>query len=103
MTTIKESAESYEPRQTKNISDLDKIPVTLEIVDDEYELEQENGESKTIKQKVVLLNKEFYRVPDSVRKQLKAHLETRPNLKFFKVIREGTGLKTSYTVIPLDE
>ncbi|KKK73592.1 hypothetical protein LCGC14_2892300, partial [marine sediment metagenome] len=44
---------------------------------------------------------EEYRVPNSVLKQLKKHLEANPKLEKFKVAKEGEGLKTEYTVIPL--
>ncbi len=98
MTTIKEEAEEYEPPQTKNIADLGAVPIDTEILEKEYT----DAEGKTFSLKVVTIKKEDYRVPVSVLKNLKAILEEKPNLKSFKVTRTGEGLKTTYTVIPLD-
>jgi hypothetical protein len=47
------------------------------------------------------VNGEEYRVPDSVLKALKDNLEVNPKLGWFKVKKTGEGLKTNYTVIPL--
>ena len=54
-----------------------------------------------MKQKVAIINKERYRVPNSVLKQLKVLLEDNSNMKKFKVKKTGQGLNTDYTVIPL--
>lgn len=100
MGTIKEEAIAYEPKHTNNIADLPEVSIDLLMVDDEFETEVE-GKIKTVKQKVIELSGEKYRVPDSVLKQLKVHLKERPDLQRFKVNSSGVGLKTSYTVIPL--
>ncbi|KKL70192.1 hypothetical protein LCGC14_2107400 [marine sediment metagenome] len=42
-----------------------------------------------------------YRVPASVVTQLKGIIEAKPDLATFKVVKSGTGLGTSYQVIPL--
>ena len=44
---------------------------------------------------------EKYKVPVSVLSALKEILEVKPELKLFKVIKKGEGLKTEYTTIPL--
>ena len=98
MATLKETAQAYEPPQVKNIADLEKVPVDLVI--EEREFTKEDG--STFKIKVVVLNDEDYRVPTSVIKSLKAILEEKPELKFFKVKKIGEGLKTEYTVITLE-
>lgn len=98
MGNIKEEAQAYEPPQTKNISDLERVPVGLE-------LEEREGRDKTDKvfrYKVVVLNGEDYRVPNSVLKRLKVILEEKPDLKEFKVVKTGKMLNTEYTVVPLD-
>lgn len=98
MATLKETAQAYEPPQVKNIADLEKVPVDLVI--EEREFTKEDG--STFKVKVVVLNDGDYRVPTSVVKSLKAILEEKPDLKFFKVKKTGEGLKTEYTVITLE-
>jgi len=97
MATLKETAQAYEPPQVKNIADLAKVPIDLVI--EEREFTKEDG--STFKVKVVVINSEDYRVPTSVLKSLKAILEEKPDLKFFKVKKTGEGLKTEYTIITL--
>ena len=103
MTTLMDFAKAYEPAKTRNISELKEIPIDLDLIDDEFVIEKdkETGEKKVVKQKVVILNNEKYRVPISVMIDLKAILEKNPNLKKFSVSRKGSGLQTRYTVIPL--
>ena len=113
MAKLNEVAKAYELKQTKNIADLEKVPVDIDVVDDEFEApekdangnpktdEQGNPVTKTVQQKVFEQGGEKYRIPNSVLKQLKVLLEDNPNLKYFKVKRSGQGLNTDYTVIPL--
>ena len=103
MATLTEFAKAYEPIHTKNISELKEIPTDLQILDDEFVIEKdkETGEKKVVKQKVVILNDEKYRVPMSVIGDLKAILEKNPGMKKFSVSKKGSGLQTRYTVIPL--
>ncbi|KKN59046.1 hypothetical protein LCGC14_0546010 [marine sediment metagenome] len=98
MGTLKEEAEAYETPKTRNISELERIPVNLQV--EEREFTKEDGTTFTVK--VVVLNDEDYRVPVSVLKNLKAMVAEKPELKEFKVSKTGEGLKTEYTVIPLD-
>lgn len=96
MATLKDTALGYEPKQTKNIADLDKVSVDLPI----YNVTgQKDG--KEFQYSYVELNGEKYRVPDAVVMQLKDILEARPDLEFFKVKKTGNGLQTKYTVIAL--
>ncbi len=102
MATITEFAKGFEPSKTRNISELKEVPTDLQLVDDEFTIEKdENGEKKVVKQKVVILNNEKYRVPISVIADLKAILEKNPDMKKFSVTKKGQGLQTRYTVIPL--
>lgn len=104
MSKIIEFAKGYEqPKATKNIADLSEVSTDLELEDDEYEyLDKPTGKPVVVKQKVICLNKEKYRVPVSVIQQLKIILEDNPNLKKFKVKRSGsTKDDTRYQVIPL--
>jgi len=102
MAKLSEAAKEYVPSsKTKNIADLDKVSTDLELVDDEFEFEK-GGVTKVVKQKVVVVEEENYRVPITVIQQLKVVLEDNPELKFFKVKKTGTTKDdTRYQVIPL--
>lgn len=104
MSKISDYAKEYEPKQTtKNIADLPEVSTDLELEDDEFEFtDKVTRQAKTVKQKVVVINGESYRVPASVIQQLKVILEDNPQLKRFKVKRSGsTKDDTRYQVIPL--
>ena len=103
MTKISDYAKDYEPQQTtKNIADLSEVKTDLELVDDEFEFTDKDGHTKAVKQKVIVVNGEQYRVPVSVIQQLKVIIEDNPKLTKFKVKKTGsTKDDTRYTVIPL--
>lgn len=102
MSKINEFAKSYETKATKNIKDLPEVSTDIELLDDEFEFtDPKTNQTKTIKQKVINLNNENYRVPNSVFQQLKVILEDNPQLKKFKVKASGQGMETRYQVIPL--
>ena len=104
MSKIKDFVQGYEPPQTtKNIADLPSVSVDLDLEDDEFEFtDKKTGEIKSVKQKVIVLNDEKYRVPTSVIQQLKILLEDNPKLVKFKVKKSGsTKDDTRYQVIPL--
>jgi len=102
MANLKDAAKEYEPSQkTKNIADLEKVSTDLELVDDSFEFTK-GDETKTVNQKVVVIEEEKYRVPATVLQQLKVLLEDNPDLKFFKVKKSGsTKEDTRYQCIPL--
>ena len=98
MSSIKDSAKSYVSKQTKNIAELKSVEVDLALLDGK-------GKDQTGKEftyKYIEIDGDEYRVPDKVLKDLKAILEKKPTLKTFSVSKQGTGLNTAYTVIPLD-
>ena len=97
MTTIREEANLYEPKTTKNIADLEKVSVDLNV-------EERTGTDKNGKEfsyKVAVIEGEDYRVPATVLKQLKEQLAEKPDIEEFKVRVSGTGMNTEYTVIAL--
>ena len=98
MASLLEESKAYEPPKTKNIADLEVVSVTSEIV--EREFTKQDGTTFTMK--VIVYEGGEYRVPTSVLKSLKAIAEEKPDLKFVKVKRTGEGLKTEYTVIPVE-
>ncbi len=98
MTTLGEYAKEYEPQQTKNIVELEAVSVDMV-------LEERTGtdkEGKDFKYNVVVVDKEEYRIPNSVIASIKAIQEVKPTLKTVKVTKKGQGLNTEYTVIPLE-
>lgn len=99
MATLKEQAKVFVPQQVKNIAELPSVSVDWQLEDREG-TNQETGE--IFKYKVVQVNGMEYRVPGKVIGDLKAILEKKPNLKTFSVTKKGEGLKTQYTVIPMD-
>jgi hypothetical protein len=103
MASLRQEAENYRPRETRNIADLPKVPVDIEVYEKEGMTTNEKGEQKTFKYDVIEIDNEEYRIPAIVKKQLKVHLETNAKLKYFKVHKSGAGLNTEYTVIPLGD
>lgn len=104
MAKLNEYAKDYEsPQTTKNIAELSEVSVDMELEDDDYEfMDKVTNQPKVIKQKVINVNGEKYRVPVSVIQQLKIILEDNPTLKKFKVKRSGlTKDDTRYQVIPI--
>lgn len=98
MAKLNEEAQAYEPPKTRNIADLEVVRTDAEIEDKEFT----KDDGTTFSMKVITVNNEDYRVPVSVLKSLKAILEEKPDLKAVKVKKTGEGMKTEYTVIPLD-
>lgn len=95
--TIGEAASHYETPTTKNITDLKVVSTSFPLED----REGKDKEGETFKYKVVVVEGEDYRVPNSVIGNLKAILEKKPNLKEFSVSSTGSGMDRRYTVIPL--
>lgn len=96
--TIRQAAENYEPKKTRNISELAEISTELDI--EQRIFTDKDGEDFDIL--VTEIEGEEYRVPVSVLKQLKDILPERQGMTKFKVKKSGDGLSTTYTVIPLD-
>lgn len=97
MVTLGEQANQYEKPTTKNITDL-------KVVSTSFPVEDRTGKDKDgeeFKFKVVVVDGEDYRVPNSVLGSLKAIMEKKPDLKEFSVSKTGINLDTRYTVIPL--
>ena len=94
--TLKEFAKEHEPPQlTKNIADLEAVPVSAEI-------KERKGQTKLgedFSYMYIEINGEDYRVPISVIEQLKFLLESKPDQETFKVNKSGEGLNTKYLVL----
>ena len=99
MATLKEQALAYEPPKTRNIADLEKLPVELELKDGEGT--RDNGEK--FYYKYIVVDGQEYRIPGVVLGGIKAILNKLPETKFVSVVREGQGKTgTRYQVIPLN-
>lgn len=98
MPSIKESAENYVPAPSLTIADLEAVSVQQEIVRKTYK----EGTGDEYTNNVIIQESKDYRVPDVVLKDLKVMIKEKPEMKTFKVNKEGVGLKTSYTIIPLE-
>ena len=98
MASIKDSAKGYTQKQTKNVAELKTVQVDLNL----FEGKGKDKDGKDFTYNYIEVDGEEYRIPDSVLKGLKSILEKKPTLKTFCVSKQGSGLNTAYTVIPLD-
>lgn len=96
MTKLNELAKAYTPQQTRNIAELERIPVDLDI-----STEVKQGKEGEYTQYVAEIEGQRYRVPTSVIKGLKALITKLPSLRYITVIKTGEGMETSYQVIPM--
>jgi len=99
MATLKETAQAYEPPQTLNIAELDKIPIDIEVKDGEGK----DREGEVFKYKYATIENKDYRIAGSILGGIKAILEKMPNVTNVSVIKQGMGMSTRYTVIPYNE
>ena len=99
MATLKEAALAYEPPQTLNIADLDKIPVDVELKDGSGK----SSEGEVFTYKYAEIEGKQYRVAGSIIGGIKALLQKLPDLKFVSVIKQGQGMNTRYQVIPMTQ
>jgi len=98
MATLREEAKAYEPKQTLNIADLDRVNLSFPI-------EERTGTDKDNKEftyKVMVVNGFEYRVPNTVLEKIKEMLDLKPDLEYVKVEKTGSGLNTRYTVKKVD-
>lgn len=88
MSSLKEQAMAYVPNETKNIVDLKKVPVDIEI----FEKTANKGEDNEFSYEYVEVDEVEYRVPKSVKKQLKALLAVEADTEFIAVTKTGTTM-----------
>lgn len=99
MTSLKDAADAYEPKTTKNVVELNKVSIDMDITEKTFQ----DKEGKDFTVSLITVDEEEYRVPTSVISQVKELIAEMDNFKFFKVTKKGEGLNTKYTVIPLVE
>lgn len=94
MASLKDEAKAYEPKQTLNIADLDRVDLSFPVED---RIGKDKDE-KEFKYKVMVANGFEYRVPNTVLEKIKEMLDLKPDLKAVKVEKSGSGLNTRYAV-----
>ena len=94
---LKEFAQKYEPQRMKNITDLELVRADIEIHEEDRK-DQNNENYHVI---FVVKDGEEYRIPPSVFTQIKAIIESKPDVTAFKVTKTGEGKATKYQVINL--
>lgn len=95
VASLKEEAQAYEHKQTKNIADLEVVPVDVPV----FEETGIDSEGKEFSYKYILWEGDKYRVPNSVLDELKTMLKEDPSIDNVKVIKDGQGLNTRYKVV----
>lgn len=91
---LKQSSMEYEPKKTLNIADLEKVDLSW-LTDNRT---GEDKEGKPYNFKVMIVNGIDYRVPFTVLDEIKKMLDLKPDLKFVRVEKQGSGLSTRYNV-----
>lgn len=99
MASIKEVAQTFEPPKTLNIADVDRIPLTLDVLDGIGK----DKEDKVFKYKYTIIDGKEYRIAGTILGGIKALLKKMPDLKYVSVVRDGEGRNTRYQVIPVIE
>jgi len=95
MATLREEAMAYEPPQTLNIADLDKIPIDIELFDGQGKA----TDGEIFKYKFAKIEDKEYRVAGSIIGGIKSLLAKIPSLSHVTVIKQGSGMNTRYQVI----
>ena len=98
MSNLREISKAYVPKKTKNIADLEAVSLDVKI----SKTSGTDKEGKIFEFYVADVAGEKYRVPSSVLESIQTLLETKPEVKTIKVVKKGTGMNTSYSVIELE-
>ena len=98
MGNLRETSQAYEPKKTKNIADLEAVSLDVSI----SKSSGTDKDGKDFEFHVADVAGEDYRVPSSVLEAIQTLLETKPEVKTIKVVKKGTGMNTSYSVIELE-
>ncbi len=98
MVTIKQDAMDYVPKQIKNITELEAVSVEQEIKTET----RKNKDNEEYVVSYIVISGEEYRIPNSVREQIKNILKEKSDLKTFKVTKTGENLNTKYQVVQLE-
>lgn len=94
MATLKEEAQAYQPKQTLNVADLNKVDLHMSMED----RSGTDADGKEFSYKVLVVDNKEYRVPASVLEEIQKILKLKPDVKYIKVKKSGSGLSTRYAV-----
>ena len=92
--TLREESQDYVPKKTLNITDLDKVDLS-------WSVQGRTGIDKDEKEfhyKVMVVNEIEYRIANTVLEEIKKMLKLKPDLKFVRVTKSGSGMGTRYSV-----
>jgi len=92
--TLKQEAEAYEPKKTLNVTDLDRLDLSLPVED----REGIDKKDKPFSYKAVVIGTNDFRIANTVLEEIQKMLKLKPEMKFVKVTSTGTGLATRYSV-----
>lgn len=95
MGTLFDEAKAYEPQTTKNIADLESVPVREVQV---YTQKGKKADGEEFEFQYMEFNGQKYRVPSSVLEELQTVISLKPDVKAIKVEKTGSGLSTRYKV-----
>jgi hypothetical protein len=98
MGNLRETSQAYVPKKTKNIADLEAVSLDVSIT-------KQSGtdkDGKNFEYYAADVAGEDYRVPSSVLEAIQTLLETKPEVKTIKVVKKGTGMNSTYSVIELE-
>ena len=98
MGSLKEESKAFESKGTLTIADLNQVDINLNLFKGEG---INSNDGKPFTYKYIEVNSQQYRVPDSVLSQIKEILSMKPDCKFVKVKKTGSGMMTKYQVIAL--
>jgi hypothetical protein len=93
---LKEAALKHVDESVRNISELDSIPVDIDV----FDFSGTTQEGKDFSYKYVEFEGIKYRIPGIVLGSLKSIIEKMPDVTHVTVDKKGEGLKTKYTVLP---
>lgn len=99
METLKDSAQAYEPPTTRNVTELEKIPVNVEL----HSGKGTKKDGTDFSYKYIKHEDIEYRVPGTVLGGIKSVLKKYPNTQYVTVDKEGEGMNTKYHVMPYVE
>jgi len=98
MENLREISQAYEPKKTLNIADLEAVSLDVPI----SKTSGVDKDGKTFEFYVANVSGENYRVPSSVLEQIQTLIETKPEVKTIKVVKKGSGMNTTYSIIELE-
>ena len=98
MGSLKDESKAFESKGTLTIADLNQVDISLNLFEGDG---INSNDGKPFKYKYIEVNGEQYRVPDSVRGQIREILSIKPDCKLIKVKKTGAGMMTKYQVIAI--